>query len=133
MNSRGFILPNTDANSTVFDFLVIFCSSRVYSLVPGVWHPVLDPIIVRTPVYSLVPGGWHQWRLFDRISTYLIACPSLDALLGTFYLFCFCLLRAVTNRLLSFSFQIILSFFAVYPYIPLIFYSVHVLKNYINL
>ena len=38
VNSHGFILPNTDANSTIFDFLVIFCSSRVYSLVPGVWH-----------------------------------------------------------------------------------------------
>ena len=32
MNSHGFILPNTDANSTVFDFLVIFCSSRVLRL-----------------------------------------------------------------------------------------------------
>ena len=27
-----------DTNSTAFDFLVIFCSFCVYSLVPGVWH-----------------------------------------------------------------------------------------------
>ena len=38
MNSHGFILPNTDTSSTAFDFLVIFCSFCVYSLVPGVWH-----------------------------------------------------------------------------------------------
>ena len=38
MNSHGFTLPNTDTNSTIFDFLVIFCSFCVYSLVPGVWH-----------------------------------------------------------------------------------------------
>ena len=30
-----------DTNSTVFDFLVIFCSFYVYSLVPGVWHQCL--------------------------------------------------------------------------------------------
>ena len=35
MNSHGFTLPNTDTNSTIFDFLVIFCSFCVYSLVPG--------------------------------------------------------------------------------------------------
>ena len=33
-----FILPKPHANSTVFDFLVIFRSFCVYSLVPGVWH-----------------------------------------------------------------------------------------------
>ena len=33
-----FILPKPDTNSTVFDFLVIFCSFCVYSLVPGGWH-----------------------------------------------------------------------------------------------
>ena len=42
LNSHGFIFPNTDANSTAFDFLVIFCSFCVYSLVPGVWHPVFE-------------------------------------------------------------------------------------------
>lgn len=41
MNSHGFTLPNTDTNSTIFDFLVIFCSFCVYSLVPGVWN--LEP------------------------------------------------------------------------------------------
>ena len=40
MNSHGFTLPNTDTNSTIFDFLVIFCSFCVYSLVPGVWHVI---------------------------------------------------------------------------------------------
>ena len=35
---HGFILPKSDTISTAFDFLVIFCSFCVYSLVPGVWH-----------------------------------------------------------------------------------------------
>lgn len=30
----------TETNSTAFDFLVIFCSSCVYSLVPGVRHQI---------------------------------------------------------------------------------------------
>ena len=38
MPLHNFILPKPDTNSTVFDFLVIFCSFYVYSLVPGVWH-----------------------------------------------------------------------------------------------
>ena len=38
MPLHDFILPKSDTNSTVFDFLVIFCSFYVYSLVPGVWH-----------------------------------------------------------------------------------------------
>ena len=40
MSLHDFILPKPHTNSTVFDFLVIFCSFYVYSLVPGVWHPV---------------------------------------------------------------------------------------------
>ena len=38
MPLHDFILPKPHTNSTVFDFLVIFCSFYVYSLVPGVWH-----------------------------------------------------------------------------------------------
>ena len=41
MPLHDFILPKPDTNSTVFDFLVIFCSFYVYSLVPGVWHQCL--------------------------------------------------------------------------------------------
>jgi len=43
-------LPNTDANSTVFDFLVIFCSFYVYSLVPGGWHQCLEEFSGATTV-----------------------------------------------------------------------------------
>ena len=39
-NMFGFILPKSDTISIAFDFLVIFCSFCVYSLVPGGWHPV---------------------------------------------------------------------------------------------
>ena len=41
MPLHDFILPKPHTNSTVFDFLVIFCSFYVYSLVPGVWHQCL--------------------------------------------------------------------------------------------
>ena len=41
-------------HSTTFDFLVIFCSFCVYSLVPGVWHPVL----ISTPTHT-IPGVLH--------------------------------------------------------------------------
>ena len=41
MPLHDFILPKPHTNSTVFDFLVIFCSFCVYSLVPGGWHLML--------------------------------------------------------------------------------------------
>ena len=59
MPLHDFILPKPDTNSIVFDFLVIFCSFYVYSLVPRVWHPIFLVIFCSFCVYSLVPGVWH--------------------------------------------------------------------------
>ena len=65
---HGFILPNTDTNSTAFDFLVIFCSFCVYSLVPGVWHAVY----VKYLAWNFIcMNNWsadqlHMHRLINR-------------------------------------------------------------------
>ena len=47
--------------------LVIFCSFCVYSLVPGVWHPVL----VECPLFRrIVPAVCHD----KHIKRYLLSC-----------------------------------------------------------
>ena len=58
MPLHDFILPKSDTNSTVFDFLVIFCSFYVYSLVPGVWHLELlkKHLLVCSKAYVSMPS-----------------------------------------------------------------------------
>ena len=65
MPLHDFILPKPHTNSTVFDFLVIFCSFYVYSLVPGVWHPVFSdrfcqimPIWINNAASSSAHKSW---------------------------------------------------------------------------
>lgn len=77
VNSHGFILPNTDANSTAFDFLVAFCSFFVYSLVPGssirTFHkvrPSTDPDVRLSRIRLLI------WLIVCLISVY----PTLFSL-----------------------------------------------------
>ena len=60
MPLHDFILPKHDTNSTVFDFLVIFCSFYVYSLVPGVWH--LECLLIIKYVHAVK----EELRQFSR-------------------------------------------------------------------
>ena len=97
MPLHDFILPKPHTNSTVFDFLVIFCSFYVYSLVPGVWHQCwyfgaqllsLQPCCLRlahyiTVTHSRLASNAVVSSLFDRISTCWIVHPLPDALSGT--------------------------------------------------
>ena len=66
MPLHDFILPKHDTNSTVFDFLVIFCSFYVYSLVPGVWHPVLnigEGKVYLSPIIDCFDGMPITWTV----------------------------------------------------------------------
>ena len=62
MPLHDFILPKPHTNSTVFDFLVIFCSFYVYSLVPGGWHQCL-------PMFDV--GIWHFFYLPPNSSLFI--------------------------------------------------------------
>ena len=66
MSLHDFILPKPHTNSTVFDFLVIFCSFYVYSLVPGVWHPVLkigEGKVYLSPIIDCFDGMPITWTV----------------------------------------------------------------------
>ena len=76
MPLHDFILPKSDTNSTVFDFLVIFCSFYVYSLVPGVWHLELlkKHLLVCSKAYVSMPSRAYTsfllgiglfWSMYD--------------------------------------------------------------------
>lgn len=88
MPLHDFILPKPDTNSTVFDFLVIFCSFYVYSLVPGVWHQCLPGTNVCHCVLD---------KFLSRILPHVVPFPpvALPTFNGTMelsdYLYFFCL------------------------------------------
>ena len=73
MPLHDFILPKPHTNSTVFDFLVIFCSFCVYSLVPGVWHP--EPLGLIPHFYWMkVLSRWSRLKCVNALSgLYLIS------------------------------------------------------------
>ena len=60
MPLHDFILPKSDTNSTVFDFLVIFCSFYVYSLVPGVWHFFISGLYL---ISTVSVRWWQHWSV----------------------------------------------------------------------
>ena len=69
MPLHDFILPKPDTNSTVFDFLVIFCSFYVYSLVPGVWHQCfLDSIRHFSYILFFLRLQFSTWGLARKVS-----------------------------------------------------------------
>ena len=80
MPLHDFILPKPHTNSTVFDFLVIFCSFYVYSLVPGVWHPVFSGVNALSGLYLI-----STEKKLLRLQYFGLSCQCPLGLIPHFY------------------------------------------------
>ena len=63
-----------------FDFLVIFCSFCIYSLVPGGWHPVFP--VWHQCAHALIPHFYSP----QRFMLWVISCVSMPSRAYTSFL-----------------------------------------------
>ena len=105
-------------HSTAFDFLVIFCSFCVYSLVPGVWHLFLGSgTFFNSPSHlsrPLVPRVWHLF------SIHILFKCRLYFFAGVWHVM-------LQNRSTAFDIFVIFCSFYVYSLVPGVWHPVFLL------
>ena len=98
MPLHDFILPKSDTNSTVFDFLVIFCSFYVYSLVPGVWHFFISGLYLISTIRPESKRRAFQSKVSmpSRAYTSFLLCQYVDGSIEAFVM-CQCPLGLIPH------------------------------------
>ena len=98
MPLHDFILPKSDTNSTVFDFLVIFCSFYVYSLVPGVWHFFISGLYLISTIRPESKRRAFQSKVSmpSRAYTTFLLCQYVDGSIEAFVM-CQCPLGLIPH------------------------------------